>query len=174
MFHHLYNLVYHTSTWLVGEVLLFLMAIWSFICALKPRRRRLFALILAVIATVLILHITLFSRGRVATGRELMPFSTLFRSNGRPGLLHSMVMNIFLFVPLGAALPFLFPDETRTRKRILLTIAIALCLSVIIELVQLLAARGMTQTDDVICNTLGAAIGACTYPLSLWIGKRLK
>lgn len=69
------------------------------------------------------------------------------------------------------ALPYLF--KTSTRNRILLTVLIGAGLSILIEAAQHFLRVGMTQTDDVICNTLGAAIGMCAYPLTLlWIKLR--
>ena len=47
-------------------------------------------------------------------------------------------------------------------------------LSGAIELLQHFLLVGMMQTDDVICNTLGTAVGACAYPLSLLWQKLMR
>jgi glycopeptide antibiotics resistance protein len=77
----------------------------------------------------------------------------------------AMLMNVFLFVPLGLALPFIFGGKT--GKRILLTLLVGLLLSVTVEAIQCFVKLGMTETDDVICNTLGTAIGSCAFLLTL-------
>ena len=172
-FHYIYDAVYHASPWLVGLVMAALLAAWAFLGAVFPNRMRLSGWILLAVTMVLTVHITLSSRSHVPVGRELMPFSMLFRSNGRHGLIRSMIMNIFFFIPHGAALPFLFPERTSLKKRLLLTIGLCCCLSVAVELAQYFMKLGIAQTDDVICNTLGAAIGACSYPLAQAIRKRM-
>ena len=74
-------------------------------------------------------------------------------------------MNVFLFVPLGLSLPFVYSGTT--RKRVLFTVLTGLLLSVTIEAIQYFVHFGMTETDNVICNTLGTVFGSCAYLLTL-------
>ena len=96
---------------------------------------------------------------------DLVPFSsmgsmlrTLWR-HPYPGVLWTVVYNIggniVMFVPLGFFLRALFPG-CRSFWRCMA--AVALIMSTV-ELCQLLTLRGFCETDDVILNVLGAAIG---------------
>ena len=62
-----------------------------------------------------------------------------------------------------------------TGKRIIFTVFVGLLLSVAVEAIQYFGNLGMTETDDVICNTLGTAVGSCAYLLAmLWRKLREK
>ena len=60
------------------------------------------------------------------------------------------LQNILFFIPFGFLMPI------RDRKAV---IPAAACVSIIIEVVQYFGGFGLCELDDVICNTLGAAIG---------------
>ena len=72
-----------------------------------------------------------------------------------PAYLRNFGLNILLFVPLGVFLPLLWP-----RFRVWTWTALAgLGLSGAVECLQLFTFR-LTDTDDLLANTLGAIIGA--------------
>ena len=142
-----------------------LLLVWSVIGAAFYKQMRIIGAILAVIAVAGIIYITVIFRGRSEPGLNLIPFSSFERAKRQPEMYRSMLMNVFLFVPLGLSLPYLFGGGT--AKRILLTILIGFLLSATVETIQYFASIGMAETDDVICNTLGTAIGSCAYLLSL-------
>ena len=73
-----------------------------------------------------------------------------------------LLLNILLFVPLGVVLPFIYKHTTFIK-----TVLIGVSLSFLIEFIQFFIGRSC-ETDDLICNTLGAAVGYCLY---LLIGK---
>ena len=81
------------------------------------------------------------------------------------------VANILFFIPFGLLFPrgLIFPNQPwsgktgRGLKPVLLS---ALVFSVSIETIQYVATLGVTELDDVICNTLGAVIG-------FWIRRAL-
>jgi glycopeptide antibiotics resistance protein len=128
---------------------------------------RIIGAVMAVIAIGAILYITVFSRGERGIRADFIPFSSFERAKIQPEMYRSMLMNVFLFVPLGLSIPYILGGGT--VKRILLTILIGFIISVTVEAIQYFGSLGLTETDDVICNTLGMAIGSCTYPLSmLW------
>lgn len=62
----------------------------------------------------------------------------------------AMLMNAFLFVPVGLSLPNVLPPKTHP-------------VAVAVEAAQLWFHLGRCEVDDVILNTLGAAIGAAAY-----------
>ncbi len=69
--------------------------------------------------------------------------------------------NILLFVPLGFFLPWCFPRLRRLWKT-------ALCVLIImaaVELLQLFTLRGYADVDDLILNSVGAAVGYGLYRL---------
>lgn len=67
----------------------------------------------------------------------------------------NIILNIFLFIPMGILLPLAFPQS---RKRCC-TIGIAFAVSLGIESMQWLTGRGIFDVDDLFCNTLGAMWG---------------
>ncbi len=74
--------------------------------------------------------------------------------NGRLRIAGNFIGNIILFIPVGVLFP-LIVDEHRCVK----TVFVALCLSITIEIAQLIAHRGYFEVDDLILNTLGAVVG---------------
>ena len=145
--------------------MLILPIVWSVFGALFYKRMRMIGVILSIVCVAVILYATVISRGESSLGHDLTPFSSFQRAVEQPEMYRSMLMNVFLFEPLGLMLPFVIKGST--VKRILLTIVIGFALSVAIEASQYFFALGMAEADDVICNTVGAALGACAYLLTL-------
>lgn len=160
-FHNIY--ASKISTILIAIPILLL--VWSMIGAAVYKWMRIIGAVLAVIALGAIIYATVYSRGESEAGVDLFPFSSFERAKIQPEMYRSMLMNVFLFVPLGLSLPYVFGGGT--AKRILLTILIGFLLTVTVEAIQYFGHIGMAETDDVICNTLGTAIGSCAYLLSL-------
>lgn len=160
-FHRIYIL--DISTILITIPILLL--VWSVIGAAFYKYIRIIGTVMAVIAIGAILYITVFSRGESGVGADFIPFSSFERAKIQPEMYRSMLMNVFLFVPIGLPLPFVFGGST--GKRILLTILVGLVLSITVEAIQYFAHLGLAETDDMICNTVGTAIGSCAYLLSL-------
>ena len=77
----------------------------------------------------------------------------------------SLILNILLYYPLGYLLPILFP-QLKPKHVILIG---CLC-SIATEATQYLLKMGWCETDDVIHNTLGTAIGVWIWHLQ---SKRL-
>lgn len=69
-------------------------------------------------------------------------------------LLRNMIGNVFLFLPFG----FLFP-LVQKNNRMITTIMIALSLSLLIELIQLVTRLSVFDVDDLLMNSFGAALG---------------
>lgn len=68
------------------------------------------------------------------------------------------ILNVLLFVPLGAALPILWNQFSQRKK----TLLFGFCTSLAIELLQMLTFRA-TDVNDLITNTLGTLLGfLCT------------
>ncbi len=75
-------------------------------------------------------------------------------------------MNVFLFFPLGLSLSNALPRRWHRWGRIALTTSAACLFSIAIEYTQYHYALGLAETDDVICNTLGAFIGSTSLLLA--------
>ena len=71
-----------------------------------------------------------------------------------------LLLNIMMTIPLGILLPTIWP-EFRSLGKVVFT---GFCLSLSIELSQLLNSRG-TSADDLLMNTLGAMIGYMIFAL---------
>ena len=80
----------------------------------------------------------------------------------QPEIYREMLMNVFLFFPLGLTLSNALPRKWHRWLRIILTTLIGCALSAGIEYAQYRYALGLAETDDVICNTLGAFLGAAS------------
>ena len=59
----------------------------------------------------------------------------------------------------------------KMRRRVILVVAIGLALSTAVEYIQYRFSLGMAETDDVICNTLGALVGSLSVILADFLGK---
>lgn len=71
----------------------------------------------------------------------------------------NLLGNIVMFIPLGVIIPF-FASGARGWFK---TAAFAAVVMALVETAQLLTARGTFDVDDIILNTLGAAIGYAVF-----------
>lgn len=126
------------------------------------RRWRWGNLALMLLITAAILYATLFSRTEGGTGLILTPFASLTAARVQPEIYREMLMNVFLFFPLGLTLSNALPRKWHRWGKIALTTLVGCILSAGIEYVQYRYALGLAETDDVICNTLGAFLGAAS------------
>lgn len=94
-------------------------------------------------------------------------FATTFKAIGLESTSPAVgiLLNILLYYPLGYLLPILFP-KLKPKHVILIG---CLC-SIATEAIQYILKMGWCETDDVIHNTLGTAIGAWVWHLQ---SKRL-
>lgn len=148
------------------------LAAWGALPArVGARRWRWGNLVLVLLITAAILYATLFSRAEGGTGLILTPFASLTAARQQPELYREMLMNVFLFFPLGLTLSNALPRKWHRWGRIILTTLIGCALSAGIEYAQYRYALGMAEVDDVICNTLGAFIGSTSLLIAHAIEK---
>lgn len=109
-----------------------------------------------------ILHMTVFSRTPGTPEAELMPLHQLwvYFHGGSRELLRTLWMNVLLFTPGGLLLAALWPEQWRRSRRFWLTVVLLTAVSGGIEWVQFHFGLGLAETDDVLCNALGAILGA--------------
>ena len=120
-----------------------------------------------LLSVLTILYTTVLSRlDTYCCELSLFPFWGIFHSGEA---MRMYIMNAFLFFPYGLFLPHALPERAKHPVRI--TIISALFFSLIIETIQLIFRLGTCETDDVIMNTLGAAIGSLSFILSNCLQK---
>ena len=134
---------------------------WTVLCnCLRAKVRIAVNVILFCVSAAIILHATLLSRTPGTYAAVLTPFAALAAARQQPELYREMLMNVFLFFPLGLTLSNALPRKWHRWGRIALTTFVGCALSAGIEYAQYRCALGLAETDDVICNTLGAFLGA--------------
>ena len=151
------------NPWTVCILLLSLLLLWPVLCQrVGERRRVLLNTALACAAAFIILYATILTRTPGVPAVILTPFAALSAARQQPELYREMLMNIFLFFPLGLTLSNALPRKWHRWLRIILTTLVGSALSAGIEYAQYRCALGLAETDDVICNTLGAFLGAAS------------
>lgn len=127
--------------------------------------------IILYIAIGMILYATLLTRTSGDYELILTPFAALAAARQQPELYREMLMNVFLFFPLGLTLSNVLPQKWHRWVRIASTTLIGCILSAGIEYAQYRYVLGMAEVDDVICNTLGAFIGSTSLLIAHAIEK---
>ena len=151
------------NPWTVCILLLSLLLLWPMLCQRVGKRRRvLLNTALACAAAFIILYATILTRTPEIPEVILTPFAALAAARQQPELYREMLMNVFLFFPLGLTLSNALPRKWHRWLRIILTTLVGCALSAGIEYAQYRCALGLAETDDVICNTLGALFGAAS------------
>ena len=111
------------------------------------------------------------SYGRTLNHREYQYNLVLFREIrrflkyrdllGPMAVFINLVGNVAVFIPLGCALPALFPRSNSFVRVAILTFGISL----LAETMQLLLKVGCFDVDDLLLNTIGGCIGYLVYCL---------
>lgn len=151
------------------------------------RRIRQTGVILFVIYVLLLIYFLFFSEsyGRVAEAEReyrynLVPFVEIRRfwvyreQLGLFALFTNIFGNVLGFVPLGCILPVI----CRKWRNCFLIILSGFGLSLCVETIQLITKVGCFDVDDMILNTLGAALGylafaVCDYLRRKHYGKKI-
>ena len=153
-------------------MLLSLLLLWPVLCQrVGERRRVLFNTALACAAAFIILYATILTRTPGNYEVILTPFAALAAARIQPEIYREMLMNVFLFFPLGLTLSNALPRKWHRWSRIILTSLVGCALSAGLEYAQYRCALGLAETDDVICNTLGAFIGSTSLLIAHAIEK---
>lgn len=135
---------------------------------------------------LLLVYLLFFAEeyGRAAAGRtyryNLVPFAEIRRfwiyreKLGNAAFLTNLFGNVVAFVPFG----FILPIVTRYMRSGVTIIMSGFVLSLTVELIQLITRVGCFDVDDLILNTLGAAIGyllffVCDYLRRKYYGKKI-
>ena len=134
--------------------------LWAECCLRRKKSWVTYALLSMSLAAIV--YITILCRAENGTDVILTPFNFIRTAKMQPEAIRSAMMNVFLFFPLGLTLSNALPRTWHRWLRIALTTLTGCVLSAGIEYAQYRFALGMAETDDVICNTLGAFLGAAS------------
>lgn len=168
MMRHIYALPLH----MVIILMLALLIVWAMLSLHKNQKKRtIINLVLCSITALTILYATILTRTPGDYELILTPFATFTAALQQPELYREMLMNIFLFFPLGLTLSNALPRKWHRWGRIALATLVGCILSAGIEYAQYRCALGLAETDDVICNTLGAFLGAVSLLVAHAIEK---
>lgn len=168
MMRHIYALPLH----MVIFLMLALLIIWTVLSLHKNQKKQtIINVVLCSITALIILYATILNRTSGNYGLILTPFATFTAARQQPEFYREMLMNVFLFFPLGLTLSNALPRKWNRWVRIILTTLVGCILSAGIEYAQYRCALGTTETDDVICNTLGAFIGSASLLIAHAIEK---
>lgn len=130
--------------------------------------------VLLIASAAVVIYTTLLSRTSGSYEVILTPFAALTAARQQPELYREMLMNVFLFFPLGLTLSNALPRKWHRWGRIALTTLVGCILSTGIEYAQYRYALGMAEVDDVICNTLGAFVGALSLVASYFFERAIQ
>ena len=144
--------------------------------------------ILLVISVLFIFFFTFIARETMNIrhsenrGLSLIPFReyvAMFKNDNHSFFFRQIFLNILLFVPFGYTFTAVLTETRKVRKKHFmlngcLTVLIAgFIFSFGIELLQYVTSLGYSEIDDVINNTIGAAVGYLLYKQTMWFcGKR--
>jgi len=121
-------------------------------------------LILFVIYGVMLLGATFLSRGNFYTREQIVPLFASYREawyQGQMSNVRNLMVNILMFVPFG----FLVPIGIKRLKPFWKTYLAGLVVTVVIECLQIVTARGIFECDDILNNLVGTMIGYGVYTL---------
>lgn len=154
--------IYAQPLYLVVVEIILLIVLWVWLKNRYGNRLwwRLFNLAVFVIVILAILYSTVYSRTENFQAPVFIPFHSFYQAKNEPEIYRSMLMNIFLFEPIGLSLPNILPKKAHP---VAVTIIIAILFSVLIEAAQYCFCLGRCEIDDVIMNTLGTALGGLAY-----------
>ena len=159
MMRHIYAIPLHMIIFLM----LALLIVWAMLSLHQNQRKRsIINAVLCSITALTILYATILTRTPGVPAVILAPFASLTAARQQPELYREMLMNVFLFFPLGLTLSNALPRKWHRWGRIILTTLVGCILSAGIEYAQYCCALGMEEVDDVICNTLGTFLGAAS------------
>ncbi len=152
---------------LAGVFILFPLTLTGLNYILKGKRAWLRVIVLITFAAF-VAYLTVW--GRPTTLRKfrimLTPFGSYTGLSSKFRRLQ-LISNIGIFIPLGCLIPW------STRARFKETLGLCFAFSLLIELAQLVTRAGYCEVDDVINNTVGAALGYLMWRMLSFLWGRM-
>lgn len=168
-FIHFIRSIFFMYNWDYSVLLVFLLAVSIIYIAFKElttneRIKRIIIFSSLLIYVGLMIYTTLIDRESSSGERVycLIPFNSYYRFfNGDTDIMQQSIMNVAFFYPFGFLLSCFDSEILKKRKWII--VLLAFLFSACVEVCQYKFALGYAEVDDVIHNTLGAAIGVFAY-----------
>ena len=167
MLNIIYGIIYKLPLDYIVRAMFLLSLLWSFLGGfIKQKLQKTFlwkvgnALIFIGIFVVIIC-MTLCTRSGGGTEVILIPFHSFVEARTQPEMYRSMLMNVFLFFPIGLSFPNILPEKG--KHPVLIAIGFAFLFSFGIEFLQYQYHLGRAEIDDVLCNTFGCILGTLSY-----------
>ena len=163
IFHYIYCMSIPSTIFVLISVCCF----WNYLASkcISTRHKKIwnalnFLLFLLWLASII--YMTIFSRNS-KTEMNLIPFHFIMDAikTGNEEFFRTGWMNILLFIPVGMWLSYSVKNPTKIKY--VLQVIFLILVSITIEIVQWYYQLGTVETDDVICNTLGAIIGVTSF-----------
>ncbi len=166
------HFVYCQPLWLLTLISIVIIFCYAHINALlkKGLLRNLFNFFLLAFSVFVMIYTTILKREGGNGQIELSPFYTFVLAKQQVEYYRTFFMNALLFVPLGLSMPYMLSKKPR-KWPVFVTTVFAAVLSAGIEFLQYYYHLGRCETDDVIANTLGAAVGTLSYSIYMNILK---
>lgn len=147
--------IYAARPWVVVILALAAVLIWGLLVRIVPRRVwKPVCGAAALLATVLVLWLTVWNR--TPSEEHVFTWAAAYTNE----FFREMFMNAVLYVPFGLAACGLIGPWG---------VLAGFVLSIGVEVWQYATGAGLAQGTDVLCNTLGAAVGM----LPVWANRRL-
>lgn len=172
MLKEIFHYIYCMSIPSTIIILIVMCSLWSFLNSecdrvKKSKMWQSINKILFIVWTFCVLYMTVFIRDSIVK-TNFIPFHFIIDAikTGNEEFFRTGWMNILLFVPGGMWLTYGIKKQTKLKY--VLQIVFLMIGSVSIEILQWYYQLGTVETDDVICNTLGATIGVTSV---IWAEK---
>lgn len=160
-----FRFIYAQNLIFVVFIIAIAVVIWAYIASNVKKNKMFFTIVNVFVfasIVVVVIYRTLISRAPTYSNVEFVPFKHFFTNEDYKAVIRSFFMNVFLFTPLGISMPYVLSKNSR-KWPVFVTVVFAFILSVGIEFLQYYYHFGRCETDDVIANTLGAAVGTLSY-----------
>lgn len=127
----------------------------------RQKKRHISGEILLSIACSVVFVMTLFGRKSRDYNFELQFLNSYIVAfeEGNSEILLQIIMNIFMYIPVG----FLLPHCFKAFKKMQTLVLVAFISSLTIELIQGFGKLGVFETDDIVNNIMGAVLGMLIY-----------
>lgn len=106
----------------------------------------------------------------LAPFKEISRYFRYYNTIGPLLFLINIIGNVAAFLPFG----FFLPIISRRSKKWYNTVMLGLGFSLTLETLQLIFKVGSFDVDDMLLNTLGAALGYLTYRFIQWVRVRMR
>ena len=168
----MFKYIYSLPLLALSIVVLLLLLAYAHLNFIKKNRHYIiiFNSLLCFISLFILIYRTVLLRTDIVFEIELRPFYTFVMAREQVEYYRTFFMNCLLFVPFGLSMPYCLSKKPHKRN-VSITIFFACVLSAGIEFLQYYYHLGRCETDDVIANTLGAAVGTLSYLLYMKIIK---